>query len=73
MMGNSVSRFLNAVSTPFSFGIKTVLGCKRNILPYLGKNKEKPIIDKIYNFDDIDKARKYMMSNNQIGKIVVKL
>ena len=53
--------------------IKTVEGFKRNILPYLGKNKEKPIIDKIYNFDDIDKARKYMMSNNQIGKIVVKL
>ena len=53
--------------------IKTVMGFKRNVLPYLGKNKEKPIIDKIYNFDDIDKARKYMMSNNQIGKIVVKL
>jgi NADPH:quinone reductase-like Zn-dependent oxidoreductase len=53
--------------------IKTVEGFKKNILPYLGKNKEKPIIDKIYDFDDIDKAREYMMANNQIGKIVVKL
>ena len=36
--------------------IKTVEGFKRNVLPYLGRNKEKPIIDKIYNFDDIDIA-----------------
>jgi len=53
--------------------IKTVEGFKKTVLPHLGRNKEKPIIDKIYNFDDIDMARKYMMKNNQIGKIVVKL
>lgn len=53
--------------------IQTVNGFKDKILPHLGKDNYKPIIDKIFDFDDIDKAREYMMHNNQVGKIVIKL
>jgi len=40
-------------------------------LPYLDKDNNKPIIDKVFHFDDIDHGREYMMSNSQIGKIVI--
>ena len=53
--------------------IQTVEGFKRNILPYLDKDNNKPIIDKVFHFDDIDQGREYMMSNSQIGKIVITL
>lgn len=53
--------------------IHTINGFKDKILPHIGKDKHKPIIDKIFDFDDIDKAREYMMNNNQIGKIVIKI
>ena len=51
--------------------IQTVEGFKRDVLPYLDKDNNKPIIDKVFHFDDIDQGRKYMMSNSQIGKIVL--
>jgi tumor protein p53-inducible protein 3 len=51
--------------------IQTVEGFKRDVLPYLDKDNNKPIIDKVFHFDDIDQGRKYMMSNSQIGKIVI--
>jgi NADPH:quinone reductase len=53
--------------------ISTVNGFKEKILPHLRENKFKPIIDKVFDFDDIDNGRKYMMNNSQIGKIVIKL
>ena len=30
-----------------------------------------PLIDQVFNFEDIQKAHKYMETNAQIGKIVV--
>ena len=51
----------------------TINGFKREILPYLGKDNYKPIIDKVFDFDDIDNGRKYMMNNKQVGKIIIKL
>lgn len=37
----------------------------------LKSGKLKPVIDKIFAFDDIAEAHRYMESNTQVGKIVV--
>jgi NADPH2:quinone reductase len=52
---------------------ETVNGFKSLILPALEKREIEPIIDKVFDFDSINEARIHMMTNKQIGKIVVKL
>lgn len=39
----------------------------------LRSGKLKPVIDKVFSFDDIVQAHRYMESNNQTGKIIVTL
>ena len=52
---------------------ETVNGFKSLILPALEKRHIEPIIDKVFDFDSINEARIHMMTNKQIGKIVVKI
>jgi len=51
----------------------TVEGFKRDFLPLFASGKLKPLVDKVYSFDDLPKAKQHMESNAAVGKIVVKL
>ncbi|MDN3593491.1 zinc-dependent alcohol dehydrogenase family protein [Zunongwangia endophytica] len=46
---------------------------KKFIFEALEKGKLKPTIDNTFDFEDIKKAHEYMESNQQLGKIIVKL
>jgi NADPH:quinone reductase-like Zn-dependent oxidoreductase len=39
----------------------------------IAANKVKPIIDKVFGFDDVQAAYKYMASGAHFGKIVIRL
>src|SRR5438552_1520710 len=51
----------------------TVEGFKRDFLPLFASGKLKPLVDKVYSFDDLPKAKQHMESNAAVGKIVVRL
>jgi len=46
---------------------------KQFLLPLFESNKLIPVIDKEFNFEDIQLAHEYMESNQQVGKIIVNL
>ncbi len=46
---------------------------KKFLLPLFESNKLIPVIDKEFNFEDIQQAHEYMESNQQVGKIIVNL
>jgi len=51
----------------------TVEGFKKDFLPLFASGKLKPLVDKVFSFDELPKAKNYMESNSAVGKIVVKL
>src|SRR5438105_9960652 len=51
----------------------TVEGFKRDFLPLFASGKLKPLINRIYDFKDLPKAKEYMESDANVGKIVVRL
>jgi NADPH:quinone reductase-like Zn-dependent oxidoreductase len=51
----------------------TVEGFKKDFLPLFASGKLKPLVDKVYAFDDLPKAKDHMESNAAVGKIVVRL
>jgi len=52
---------------------ETVAGFTRDWLPLFASGKVKPVIDKVFPFDQLPAAQAYMESNAQTGKIVVTL
>jgi NADPH:quinone reductase len=51
----------------------TVEGFKRDFLPFFASGKVKPLINRVYDFNDLPKAKDYMESDANVGKIVVRL
>lgn len=47
--------------------------CKAYVLERIKKGTLKPIVSKVFDFKDYKKAYEYMLSNKQIGKIVVRV
>ncbi|TXD82674.1 zinc-dependent alcohol dehydrogenase family protein [Subsaximicrobium wynnwilliamsii] len=47
--------------------------CKAYILDRVGKGAIKPVVSKVFDFKDYKKAYEYMLSNQQVGKIVVRV
>ncbi|MFT6936775.1 MAG: NADPH:quinone reductase-like Zn-dependent oxidoreductase, partial [Saprospiraceae bacterium] len=43
------------------------------LLPYFQNGQLKPVIDKVYDWTDIRFAHEYMESNQNIGKIILKI
>ena len=39
----------------------------------IGVNKLKPVVDRVFNFDEAREALKYMESGSHVGKVVVKI
>lgn len=51
----------------------TVEGFKRDFLPLFASGKLKPVIDRVYDFEDLPQAKARMESNAHVGKIVVRV
>jgi NADPH:quinone reductase-like Zn-dependent oxidoreductase len=52
---------------------ETVSNFASNILPMFADSRIRPIIDKIYPFDQLKAAKAYMESNLHMGKIVISI
>jgi NADPH:quinone reductase-like Zn-dependent oxidoreductase len=53
--------------------LKKLEECKAYILDRVERGTLKPLVNKVFDFKDFRKAYEYMLSNQQIGKIVVKI
>lgn len=51
----------------------TVEGMKRDFMPLFASGKLKPLVHKVYSFDELPKAKDYMESDAAVGKIVVRM
>jgi len=51
----------------------TVDGMKRDFMPFFASGKLKPLIHKVFSFDELPKAKDYMESNAAVGKIVIRM
>jgi NADPH:quinone reductase-like Zn-dependent oxidoreductase len=52
---------------------ETVRGFVRDVLPYLADGRLRPLVDKVFGFDDLPAAIAFMESDAQVGKIVVRV
>ncbi|OGA02398.1 MAG: zinc-binding alcohol dehydrogenase [Betaproteobacteria bacterium RIFCSPLOWO2_02_FULL_62_17] len=52
---------------------ETTRGFIRDLLPAFAVGRIRPLIDRVFNFDEIPEARRYMESDAQTGKIVVRV
>jgi tumor protein p53-inducible protein 3 len=46
---------------------------EKRMLPHFQNGTLKPIIEKVYDFEQIAEAHKFMESNENIGKILLKV
>src|SRR5881396_3900354 len=51
----------------------TVRGFVKDLLPYFEDGRLRPLVDRTFGFDDLPAAIKFMESDAQVGKIVVRL
>jgi NADPH:quinone reductase-like Zn-dependent oxidoreductase len=51
----------------------TVEGMKRDFMPFFASGKLKPLIHKVFSFDELPKAKAYMESDAAVGKIVIRM
>jgi NADPH:quinone reductase-like Zn-dependent oxidoreductase len=52
---------------------ETVRGFVKDVLPYLEDGRLRPLVDKVFGFDDLPAAITFMESDAQVGKIVVRI
>jgi NADPH2:quinone reductase len=52
---------------------ETTRGFERDILPAIADGRITPVVDRIFNFDDLPAAKAHMESNAMVGKVVVKI
>ena len=48
-------------------------GFKRDFLPRFARGKLKPVIDRVYEFEDLSAAKARMEADAHVGKIVVRI
>jgi NADPH:quinone reductase-like Zn-dependent oxidoreductase len=51
----------------------TVRGFTADFLPYFASGRIKPLIDKVYRFDELPQAKAFVESDAQLGKVVVRM
>src|SRR5256885_3570456 len=52
---------------------ETVRGFVKDVLPFLADGRLRPVVDKVFTFDELPAAIKFMESDAQVGKIVVRV
>jgi NADPH2:quinone reductase len=51
----------------------TVKGFVADFMPLFAAGRVKPLVDRVFGFEDVEKAKAYMESDAHVGKIVVKV
>jgi NADPH:quinone reductase-like Zn-dependent oxidoreductase len=51
----------------------TVRAFERDFVPYFADGRIAPVVDRVFDFDDMPAARAYFDSNSAVGKVVVRL
>ena len=51
----------------------TVRGFTADFLPYFASGRIKPLIDRVYRFDQLPEAKAFVESDAQLGKVVVRM
>jgi len=52
---------------------ETVRGFTRDLLPYFQDGRVRPLVDKVFGFEELPAAIKFMEADAQVGKIVVRV
>ena len=52
---------------------ETVRGFVRDILPHVEAGRLRPLVDRVFGFDDLPAAITFMESDAQVGKLVVRV
>ena len=52
---------------------ETVRAFARDVLPYFEDGRLRPLVDRVFGFDELPAALKFMESDAQVGKIVVRV
>src|SRR3989475_9413979 len=52
---------------------ETVRGFVKDVLPFFADGRLRPVVDKAFTFDELPAALKFMESDAQVGKIVVRV
>jgi NADPH:quinone reductase len=52
---------------------ETVRAFARDVLPYFEDGRLKPLVDRVFGFDELPAALAFMESDAQVGKIVVRV
>jgi NADPH:quinone reductase-like Zn-dependent oxidoreductase len=51
----------------------TVRGFSADFLPYFASARIKPLIDRVYGFDELPQAKAFVESDAQLGKVVIRV
>jgi NADPH:quinone reductase-like Zn-dependent oxidoreductase len=51
----------------------TVAGFRKDFLPFFADGRIKPLVDKVFAFDELPAAKAYMEADQHVGKIVLRL
>jgi NADPH:quinone reductase len=51
----------------------TVRGFAADLLPYFAAGRLKPLIDRVYRFDELPQAKAFVESDSHLGKVVVRM
>ena len=68
--GNFLASLLNA-RTP-EYKSELVEDFSKNVLPHFESGLLVPVVDKVFSIDEVVEAHKYMETNQNIGKILLK-
>jgi NADPH:quinone reductase-like Zn-dependent oxidoreductase len=52
---------------------ETVRAFARDVLPYFEDGRLRPLVDRVFSFDELSAAIAFMESDGQVGKIVVRV
>ena len=51
----------------------TVRGFTRDFLPYFADGRIRPLIDRVFRFDELAQAKAFVESDAHLGKVVVRM
>lgn len=51
----------------------TVRGFTADFLPYFASGRLKPLVDRVYRFDEVPQAKAYVESDAHLGKVVIRM
>ena len=62
----------NKLRTPAERSV-TVRAFVNDVLPFIADGRIKPVIDRVFSFDDLPAALAYVLSNETVGKVIARI